>query len=116
MWRIPLFTVLGLVPLGVGTYFCFVFPNARERAAIRGREEAREDIRQGKLVLLYWVRRDGGDSPEIDSDVRERLQVKGELGGSGCDHDERWDRMIGYNEVMLAEIERRAALLPEAGK
>lgn len=116
MWRSSRFTVLGLLSLGVGAYLSFC-PNTKERAAIRGREEARQDIRQGKLVILRWSGGFGDQfRPQIDPDVRDRLQVKDEIGGRGCVRDEGWDRMRADNDVMLIEIERRLRLLPPVEK
>lgn len=82
-----------------------------------GRLEARRDIRAGKLQLRHWPAKDGGgERPEVPDDVRQRLNVTYEVNGHGCVIDDRWYQMKGYNEVMLAEIERRAKQLPAATK
>lgn len=120
MWRILLGSMLGLLPLGVVALWKSL-PDAKQSEVNLGREEAARDIRDGKLILRYWSglgERCGATGPTalISPTLQERLGVRYEVGGYGCVVDERATRIRGFNEVMLAEIDRRAKLLPPAEK
>lgn len=76
-------------------------------AVRRGREEARNDIRRGELVLrTYGYGAHATDSPYFRA-LRERFGVRIQPVGGCLVKPETIAATAGYNEVMRAEIRKR---------